>query len=313
MLKSGWRMMIRAAVLLGMVAATFSPAVAADPTGGVNPCTVSDICVVITEPGSDPSPGSTLPGGSGGGGGGVQMCSWNGQQWPCWDDDLGWFNTSDGCYYHRSDPQPPADDQAWGGHDPSSGAVYEVNCRGVGGQLTPKPPMFFAQPPGGEPPADRPVDLGLKAVRMIHFDPPKLHAAPGGTALVGSPVWLWYDRKDSTAGPQSATVKGRQISVTATAEIKNVHWDTGDGTAGVDCRTPGTAYTPGATSPDCQYVYRTGSAHQKDSSYYLTAVITWHISAKVVGQAGQVFGFDYLVPTDQPLPLRVGEMQVLNN
>ncbi|WP_280714831.1 hypothetical protein [Kitasatospora sp. MAP5-34] len=243
------------------------------------------------------------------------MCSWNGQQWPCWDNDLGWFNTSDGCYYHRSDPQPPAGDPEWGGNDPAKGAMYEVNCRQVGGGLSPKPPEFFAAPPGGAPPPDNPVDLGWQAAGMIQLAAPKLHAAPAGTALVGAPVWLWYERTAASAGPESATVPGRQISVTATAVVKSVHWDTGDGSPGLDCTTPGTPYTPGAPADatDCAYVYKTGSALKADHNFYLTAVVTWHVTATVVSTQKQVLDFDYQVPADQPLPLRVGEMQVLNN
>ncbi|GAA0689116.1 ATP/GTP-binding protein [Kitasatospora atroaurantiaca] len=316
MLKSVWRLLIAAVMLLGLTVA-LNPSAVADPSGGpgggVTPCKNLYICVIVTEPGGTPSPGSTNPGGSGGDDGGVQMCSWNGQQWPCWDDSLGWFNASDGCYYHRSEPQPPADDPAWDGHDPSSGAVYEVNCRGVGGQLTPKPPMFFAQPPGGAPPPDRPVDLGWRAIRKIQLAAPQLRTAPTGTAVVGLPVWLWYDRTPATVGPLSATAPGRTLSVTATATLVNVHWDTGVG-AGVDCTTPGTAYRPEAgssRSPDCGYVYDTSSAQQKDGQFFLTATLTWRVTAVRSDTGAQVLGFDYQVASDT-LPLRVGEVQVLN-
>ena len=104
MLKTVFRTLLLSALLL----ASTAPASAEEPGGGVNPCAVRDICIVVTEPGGTAEPGSGGGGTSGGSDGGVQMCSWNGQQWPCWDDDLGWFSTSDGCYYHRSEPQPPA-------------------------------------------------------------------------------------------------------------------------------------------------------------------------------------------------------------
>lgn len=307
MLKSFARTVFAVMLLMAL-----SPAARADgPSGGVAPCENSYICVGVTEPPSAPAAAPGPSAGSGGGDGGTQLCSWNGQQWPCWDDDLGWFNTSDGCYYHRSDPQPPADDPAWGGNAPSTGAVYEVNCRGVGGELTPKPPMFFAQPPGGPPPPDRPYDLGMTAVRMIHFDAPELHTAPAGTAVVGMPVWLWYIRTPTTGGPQSATAHGRTLSVTATATLTGVHWDTGDG-GGTDCTDPGTPYLAGATRPSCGYTYHTSSAGQPGTDYYLTATMTWHIEAHRSDNATQVFGFDYTVSTAQPLPLKVAEVQVLN-
>ncbi|MEV8094630.1 hypothetical protein [Kitasatospora sp. NPDC085879] len=304
---------VRALLLSALLLAPAAPASAGEPGGGVNPCAVRDICVVVTEPGSTADPGNGGGGSSGGSDGGVQMCSWNGQQWPCWDDDLGWFSTADGCYYHRSEPQPPASDPAWDGHGPSDGAVYEVNCRGVGGQLTPKPPMFFAQPPGGPPPPDRPYDLGMKALGMIHFDSPQLHAAPAATAVVGVPVWLWYTSTETTAGPQSATAKGRTMSVTATARLTKVHWDTGDGSPGAECTGPGTPYRAGAgTTPPCGYTYRTSSAGQQDRTFYLTATLTWRVEAVRSDTGARVFAVDYRVTTDDPLPLKVAEVQALN-
>ncbi|WP_052390182.1 hypothetical protein [Streptomyces sp. NRRL B-24484] len=304
--------MLVAALFLTLTAAT--PAVADQgPTGDAGLCRNRYICVVVTEPGSTAEPGGGGGGSSGGSAGGVQMCSWNGLQWPCWDDDLGWFSTADGCYYHRSEPQPPASDPAWDGHAPSDGAVYEVNCRGVGGQLSPKPPMFFAQPPGGAPPPDRPYDLGMKALGMIHFDSPALHAAPAATAVVGVPVWLWYTPGPTTAGPQSATAKGRTMSVTATARLTKVHWDAGDGSAGADCTGPGTAYTAGAgTEPPCGHTYRKASGGQQDQTFYLTATLTWRVEAVRSDTGARVFAVDYRVTTDQPLPLKVAEVQALN-
>jgi hypothetical protein len=303
----------RTLLLMGLIVASAAPASAQDPGAGGNPCAVRDICVIVVEPGSTPDPGNGGGGSGGGGDGGVQMCSWNGQQWPCWDDDLGWFSTSDGCYYRASDPQPPAGDPSWGGHDPSQGAVYEVNCRGVGGELTPKPPMFFAQPPGGPPPPDRPYDLGMKALGRIHFDAPELHAAPATTAVVGAPVWLWYAATPTTSGTQRATAQGRTLSVTATATLTSVHWDTGDG-SGADCTGPGSAYRSGepADRPPCGHTYRTASAGQKDQAFYLTATLTWHVEAVRSDTGKRVFTLDFPVSSDQPMPLKVAEVQALN-
>ncbi|WP_371501025.1 hypothetical protein OG871_29750 [Kitasatospora sp. NBC_00374] len=313
MLKSFWRPVVCLVAAVGLLTAGLTPAMADDPSGEVNPCTVRDICVVVTEPGSTPGPGPT-GGGSGGGGGGVQTCSWNGQQWPCWDDDLGWFSSSDGCYYRRSQPQPPAGDPSWAGHDPADGAVYEVNCRGVGGQLSTKPLTFFPQAPGGAPP-ETPAQLGARAFAKIHFDAPELHAAPAGTAVVGLPVWLWYTPTATTRGPQSATAKGPTLTATATATLKEVRWDTDDGAATTVCKDPGTPYQAGGDpnlQPSCGHVYTTGSARKSDHSYALTATLVWRVEITRSDTGGRINAFDYERPTDVPLPLRVGEVQVLN-
>ncbi|GJF27322.1 hypothetical protein KNE206_00220 [Kitasatospora sp. NE20-6] len=306
---------IRTLLLLALLLAPASPAAANGPDGGVNPCAVRDICIIVTEPGGTADPGGGSGGTSGGSDGGVQMCAWNGQQWPCWDDDLGWFSTANGCYYHRSDPQPPAGDPSWEGHDPADGAVYEVNCRQTGDTLTPLPPQFFAQPPGGPPPPDRPYDLGMKALGMIHFDAPELHAAPAGTAVVGVPVWLWYAKSKTSSGPQSATAQGRTMHVTATAVLRTVHWDTGDGSPGADCAGPGTPYVPGTgadVQPPCGHTYRSTSAGAQDQTLYLTARAVWRVVAVRSDTGAQVFAVDYAVTTDVPLPLKVAEVQALN-
>ncbi|MEU9127185.1 hypothetical protein AB0D08_03545 [Kitasatospora sp. NPDC048540] len=298
-----------------------SPVAAADPppSGDVTPCKNWYICVGVTEPGSTPGPGQPTGGGSGGGGGGVPTCSWNGQTWPCWDDDLGWFSTSDGCYYQRSSPQPPATDPAWAGHTAADGALYEVNCRGVDGQLSPKPPAFFAQPPGGPPP-DRPAVLGRQALDEIRFDAPELHAAPADNAVVGMPVWLWYTATPHTSGTQSATARGVALSVTATAKLTRVIWTTGDkGTDGkaqaTTCTDAGTPYRAGMdpkASP-CSHVYTTGSAKLRNDAYYLKATLVWRVDVIRSDTGAKVFNsFDYQRTTDVPLALRVGEVQVLN-
>ncbi|GAA2748216.1 hypothetical protein [Kitasatospora cinereorecta] len=317
MLNSIRSMTVCGILTLGLVAAGITSASADDPTstGDVTQCANQAVCGSVTDhSGSTPSPGATL-GGSGGGGGGVQMCSWNGQQWPCWDDDLGWFSTSDGCYYQASDPQPPADDPAWAGHMPTDGAVYEVNCRGVGGQLTPKPLMFFAAAPVAQPPRDRPIDIARRTVKQMHFDSPTLHAAPAGTAVVGSPVWLWYDATPTTDGVQTKKVDGLGLSITITATRGEVSWDPGDGSSTFGCKDSVTPYRsdlPRDAVPPCGYTYRTSSAKAKDTSFYLTAKFLWHVEATRSDTGAVFYRVDIPVDTQVPLKLQVAEVQVLN-
>ncbi|MER8182066.1 hypothetical protein [Kitasatospora sp. NPDC094015] len=316
MLKSVARLLTAGAlVLAGSTAAAADPS----PSGGVTKCRNWYICVGVTEPGSTPGPGQPSGPPAGGGGGGVQTCSWNGKEWPCWDDDLGWFSSSDGCYYQLSVPAPPADDPAWRGHSSADGALYEVNCRGADGQLSTKPLAFFAQPPGGPPP-DRPAVLGRQALDAIKFSSPDLHAAPATTAVVGAPVWLWYTPTPTTSGTQRATARGITLSVTATATLKEVRWNTGDkGADGkaavVTCKDAGTPYREGAdpAATACSHVYLTGSAKLRNDSYYLQATLVWRVDVVRSDTGAKVFNsFDYERTTDVPLALRVGEVQVLN-
>lgn len=314
MLRTARRILVRALLLIGMLAVATTPAVAEEPGGTVNPCAVRDICVIVVEPGSGtPKPGSTLPGG-GGSTGTVPTCTWNGHEWPCWDDKLGWFSTANGCYYLQASPQPPAGHRAWEGHKPEDGKVYEVTCRGTGDVLTPQPLQFFAQPPVAQPPVDNVAELGRRALELLRLSPPVLHAAPTGSAVVGVPVWLWYDRADASVGPVSRTVSGNVISVTATARLSNVSWDTDDGHR-VTCTGAGTPYQASAgaaASPDCGHLYRVGSAQRPDGTFYLSATATWRITAVRNDTGAQIADFPWDVPAAELLPLRVAEVQLLN-
>ncbi|AUG81067.1 hypothetical protein CFP65_6411 [Kitasatospora sp. MMS16-BH015] len=312
-----------AAVLALALTGAFVQAAAADPTddpsGGVYECDNRNICIIVTEPGGNPSPGSTTPGTGGGGGGGVQTCMWNGKQWPCWDDDLGWFNSSNGCYYKRSNPQPPAGDPEWGTHDPAKGAMYDVTCRGANDQLTPLDPQYFAAPPGGAPPPPTPLAVATELVRELKIGDLTVHAAPLTTAVVGAPVWLWYDRTDDNAGDLRKTAQGTGFSITAVAKYQGVTWDTGEsdgigGTHQVSCTGAGTPWTSGSTArSDCTYAYTTSSVRQPDTAYALTARACWTIDARVDQTGVKVGNFPPVCRTSEPIELRVGEVQVLNN
>ena len=87
----------------------------------------------------------------------------------------------------------------------------------------------------------------------------------------------------------------------------------GDGAQGVDCTGPGTEYKAGAGGqPSCGYTYRTASVKPDDHTFYLTATLTWRVEAVRSDTGARVFAVDYLVTTDEPMPLKVAEAQALN-
>ncbi|MFJ8042026.1 hypothetical protein ACIRBX_16145 [Kitasatospora sp. NPDC096147] len=318
MLNGVRRNTLRALTATGIVIALSSPAAAEGPgSGTVTPCSVRDICIIVTEPGGG---GGTQPGGGTPTGGatdnGVPVCTWNGVQRPCWDPKLGWFSENNGCYYKPAKPQPPATDPVWGGSTPQDGQVYDVVCRDKDGNLSVWPQQFFPQPPVPMPVYDNVVDLARQAIGALESTAPVVHTAPAGKAVVGVPVWLWYERTPLTAGPLSKTVKGNVISVTATAVLDHVEWTTGPGEPVVTCKTTGTPYEPGSgkvTSPDCQHIYRTSSAGQPNGTYEVTATAVWKVKA-VRNDTGQVIlsDTDWPVPSDTVLPIEVAEVQLLN-
>ncbi|MGA5700534.1 hypothetical protein [Peterkaempfera bronchialis] len=314
MLRASRRTAACAALLLGALVAGTGPAAAdSGGGGGLEECHNNGICVVAQDPGS---PGSGSSGGSGSGSGGGQTCSWNGEQVPCTRDGA-WFNSSDGCYWKESTPQPPADDPAWLGHDPANGgAVYDRLCY-VDGTLGGGQPLWAATAPGAPPPPS-PAELAAQAVREIPFHPPTLHTAPGekGTLLVGLPIWLWYDRDPGTFDHPSATARAGGVAVTARATLKRVEWHMGDSSASTYCDGPGTPYKAeygSARSPDCGYRYTKSSGGQPDERFTVTATLHWYIEATIDGSGVRPIDpiDDYTVESNL-LQLRVAEVQVLN-
>ena len=332
MLKPMRRILGQLLLLIGLLAGSTLPAEAAGPTGGINPCVSLAICIVVTAPGqSAPPGGGGGPGGSSGGSGGTATCTWNGAQYPCWDPDLGYFDTGDGCYYMKSDPQPPAGDPAWGGNDPGSGAVYDKVCRDTGGGLNPEPPVWLAKEPGDTTPPPDPGTVAQIAIKKLQFARPVPHTAPdsskaNGTALVGVPVWFWYDTSQATGaqtvGPQSQTAELAGISVTATAVLTDVVWDLGyqDPATGkeatLSCKGKGAGhpYTAGLeAAPPADACTQAFGKASGDDGYYLTVTETWAVTSVDNATGKQAYPeLDMSVPSLPPLKLKVSELQVLN-
>ncbi|MFJ6214190.1 hypothetical protein ACIQGZ_12775 [Streptomyces sp. NPDC092296] len=305
-------------VLLGMVAAGTADAAARSrpPGGSVWECHTDVICVGVKHPGS---PGSSTTGGSSGGGstggGGTQTCHWYGQEVPCYLSDAGWFSSADGCYYKLESPQPDSLD---GQAVPAGSAVYDRMCRAADtNTLTGAPPVVLANAPVPPPPPPTPEEVMAEAVKEMPFTEPKLHSAPGpdGKPLVGLALWLWYDKVPGAEDTISKTVSIRGVTVTATARLRRVVWDMGDGST-VNCPGAGTPYRAAdgsAESPNCGYRYQKSSAGRQHDSYTVSAVLHWRITGAATGPGAHAINpiADYTTGS-QGLELPVGEVQVLN-
>ncbi|MEV0650103.1 hypothetical protein AB0I28_33075 [Phytomonospora sp. NPDC050363] len=232
--------------------------------------------IVIEDPGT--------PGGGGdnpGGGGGNPACSWQSKPVDCKKGGA-WFDGTSGCYYELMDPQPPAGDPMWMGHDPNAGDIYWRGQCLPGALKTPNFPEFRTTPPPGYGGGMTPAQLAARAVAMLPIDGPDIHTAPdtGGEGLVGLPVWMWTPTTISTWGPAEATAAIPGMSVTARATATRIVWSMGDGTQ-VTCNNPGTAYRGSyghKKSPTCGHVYQ-----EADENYTVTATTTWSIEWWVVG------------------------------
>ncbi|WP_051941164.1 hypothetical protein [Phaeacidiphilus oryzae] len=291
-------------------------------SGSVSQCQIDYVCTVAKDPGS---PGSASGGGGGssggsGGGGGMPTCSYQGKTYACEVPGVGVFDSSDGCYYQQAQPQPPAGDIAWQGHQPGDGAVYTRTCldQGGGGQIDvwrPRPPAV----PGAVVRVN-PADLARQALQKNPLPVSQVELAPADKALVGMPIWLWLARPAGMAAWPTAArplalqpVTAGGTTVTVEVWITQVVWDMGDGHT-VSCNGPGTPYQTGDSTPDCGYQgYGQPSANQPGHRYPVNATVQWAARWRVTagGNGGGQLALD-------PVPQRAGsieidELQVLNN
>lgn len=122
--------------------------------------------------------------------------------------------------------------------------------------------------------------MGLHAITIGIV--PKNQA--GKVGIIGLPSWMWVaDPGPQTTGPQTATATQAGYTVTATATLNNVVWNTGDGST-VTCQL-GTPYNPAVgaqPSPDCGHTYT------RQGTYTVTATSSWTVAWSGVGQTGTI-------------------------
>ncbi len=270
--------------------------------GGENCWTETDpvtgeIKVVCEDDGGDP----------GDPGGGSSTCTYDGNEIPCTGPAGSVWSSSHGCYVGDVwDPggagaQPPPgqtnEDGAWHiCYWPPPGSSWD--------------PVWIQN---GTVTID-PVVLANRAIAAMNLDPITIgivpESAPNRVGLVGLPVWMWVgNQTENTWGPITRSASEGPVSVTATASVSSVIWDLGDGTT-VTCTGPGTPYADHygkQESPTCGHRYDKMSTGQPDGAYQVTATSHWVVEWAGGGQSGTI----ELDLTTEPLPIRVGEAQVL--
>ncbi|WP_344252367.1 hypothetical protein [Terrabacter carboxydivorans] len=201
-------------------------------------------------------------------------------------------------------PSPPKGDPIWSGHD--TGAIYK--CLIAGNDFNgDRVLLFWAAAPAAPPPPDPRVlarqamnAMRLKAVNIGIVPEPR----PGSIGIIGLPTWMWVDGPaDNTWGPITRTASAGGFTVRATAEVKKVVWDMGDGTQ-VVCFTKGTPYADSfgrQSSPDCGHTYT------RQGLYAVTATSYWSVTWAGVGESG-------VIPLDlaRTTNITMGESQVIN-
>ncbi|MFT4264117.1 MAG: hypothetical protein QM572_12095 [Nocardioides sp.] len=228
---------------------------------------------------------------------------------PC-SSDAGYWSNEHQCYIAPVDPQPPAGDPSWTGHQPGDGAVY--NCyQPQTGSLV----MLWAQdPPANSGAGPTPRDVAQVAIKQMALRAVDIGITPepgqNSIGVVGMPVWMWAANPDShTVGPITESASAGGITITATAELQKITWDMGDGSK-VRCTSAGTPYRAsygGAESPDCGHTYEKSSSKKQDRKYTVTATSDWVITWEGAGQTGTI----RLNGLTRSTAIAVGEAQVL--
>lgn len=298
-------MLTRSAVW-GLVGAVVIAASGTSPGGPVECVPGTQVCYVrVTQPGQD---ATQRPNTNAGGSGESRVCtvSSTGEPTPCFSENWGWFNSADDCYYRLYEPQPPGTDAVWEGNYPN-GAIYLVSCTGfipgTNGGWT-----WLPAPPAGYGPQVTPAELAAQAVDQMALAGPAIGITvpPDRLGLVGVPVWLWTTVTPTTWGPNTATASVPGLSVTATAQVKQIAWDMGDGNTQI-CPNAGTPwYEGGIESPTCDYIYERPSAGQPGDAYTVRATSTWDVSWTGGGTSGSL-----TVTRSSSTTVRIGELQVL--
>lgn len=286
-------------------------------------CQVTDpetgVCLIYVEvPGNPGDPGDEGDDGPKDTGTGA-ACYWDGTKQnihtpppgpvPC-TSDAGYWSNYYNCYISLLDPQPPAGDPNWQGHEPGDGAIYNCYQPQTGILIW----IWSQDPPPNSGIGPTPREVAQIAIEQMDLRAIDIGITPepgeDSIGIVGMPVWMWAANPDEhTVGPITESASAGGITVTATATLHKITWDMGDGTE-VTCTGAGTAYKPSygrAKSPDCGHTYEKSSSKKPDGKYTVTATSDWVITWEGAGQTGTI----RLNGLTRSTAIAVGEAQVL--
>lgn len=322
-----WSVAIIAAMLLvlGVSGLTSQPAFA----GG---------CVQLPDGGWDCSGGTGTPGTPGESGSGAGPVDFTPGPSSCWHLKIGigdepdveeevpcstgkdWWSNTDQCYWALEDPQLPVP----AGRDSSVGAWYScttIPCTDdrwcpPGGFIrwldTPPPGIAWYTPAQAAAALARtlslrPISIGMAPEEKVHSDDPA-GTAPYRRTWVGIPVWLWVNNPSNEQwGSQSKSGTLGGVTISLTAHVTQLNWDSGDGQL-IVC-SEGTVFDPAAwanraaeDSPTCGWRY------QHNGQYTVTATTYWMVEWTGGGESGQIA----MPSTSTSATVRVGELQSVN-
>jgi hypothetical protein len=227
----------------------------------------------------------------------IAHCSWLGKTYQCHDQQMGWFNNKDGCYYLLMTPQPAYDPTLWEGHPSGQGSIYQFMCpteTGTGGgwQWRANSPQPAA--------AVTPAQLAQKAFATLTLPKPVPPSSPSGANLpdgrpytvVQVPTWYW------TTPASYVTQKARAVAGAVWAQVTvtpvALTFDPGDTGSTVSCAGPGTVWSAQAgqwtdAPGGCDYVYSESTYGYPDGQLTATYGIVWRAVWTGSGGTGGTF------------------------
>lgn len=237
-------------------------------------------------------------------------CSFAGVELPCTSEHGVWDGR---CYVTVTVPQPPSDSPIWLGRTEGivltcthgacvvTGTPYA--CAGTSVFWAPSPPAGLAV---DEPTAAR------RAIAQLQLTPITITMAPepdleNPNVLITAPTYFWAEGGPPAVGPLTTTVSQDGISITLSATLDSVDFDTGDG-ATVTCSAEDVSTPPATMSfdddPAC------GHAWARSGTYSVSATSRWSISWQGPSQSGTLehtlTSASPVAVTDRPVNLVTG-------
>lgn len=251
-------------------------------------------------PSSNPGSGATQP-----------ACHdiYSGEPTPCTEPNAGvWFG-SQGCYAFLLEPQPPAGDPMWEGHDPGDGTIWGCDV-----DFTSNGNTFFVP---GRPPVVNAADLARQLIARAPFEVADVRTAPVSTfhTYVNVQNWVWVPANQWHEVSVSLTANGATVTLRATPSKLEV--DMGDGARPLVCRSAGREWRQGMTdaaTTSCSYAYKkvstvNGAGQYKAGERFtmqgrLFYTVAWTCTGNCSGASGTLGEFPAPVGTAQQLEVR---------
>lgn len=242
-------------------------------------------------------------------GGPAPICLNRGAVVPCTTDAGIW--TGD-CYLGPINPQPPYSDPIWMGRN--YGVILRCTSIPLGNNLGITPATAYANYWAPAPPGVTfdPVALARRAVAEMELTTPPIGMAPAPdlddpNVLITMPAHFWLTGDaPNELGPATVSASDAGLTVTVTATLTGVTFDTGDG-GELTCTRAEIAAAPAdpTAPPVCGHTWEHPSDDQPGGVYTVTATSHWAITWTGGGQTGTLD-----MDTDASLDVAVTDLPV---